>query len=260
MAGKRGGLMRVQKNDVSSRDRDLARLLDEARYFAREENLARLAVFFTVLAFSVALIFLTVLPWEGMRPLVVRFQGVWFRYSLLGDIALFLGCVERARHVRGRGDSLLPSATACLALAHALTSFRDPWGIFFSNALIEFLLFAAILILFYPVLRAASPRLLGIVCVIGSVFLLSVVFCSFFGHFFGLLGLTARSLPVRLFAAHEAGGFYVLMRWGFLFLSVLVIALSFYIIRIRMRLDPGLAGIRERAFGRHDRGAPRHTQ
>jgi hypothetical protein len=226
-----------------------ARLLDESAYFDREERLAGLAAFFTALAFSMALIFLSFLPWEGMRPLVVSFQGFWFRYSVIGDAALFLAACHRMRLTWGEGASIFPSIFACLALAHALTSWHDPWGIFFSNAFIEFLLFAAFLAFLYPYLKIALPRLSRFCGVFFIAALFSIIFCSLFAHLFGILGFTARSLPLRLAAAMQAGYFFILMRWTMLVVSLTAIGLYVYLIAVRARIDPGLAQIRMKVFG-----------
>jgi len=233
---------------VSPNERALLRLLDETGYFAREERLARLASFCMALAFSIALIFLTNLPWEGMRPLVVHFRGFWFRYSVIGDLALFLASCHRARLTWGGRDSLLPSLLALLALAHACTSWHDPWGIFFSNALIEFLLISALPIFLYPHLASLAPRLARIMRVFFAAALGCIACAALLAHFFGILGFTAPILPLRLAAALRAGHFFVLMRWGAIILSLAAIALYLYLVLARERLDPELVAIRERAF------------
>jgi hypothetical protein len=189
-----------------------------------------------------------------MRPLVVRFHGFWFRYSVIGDIVLALACIHRARalwHIgnSNMGASLLPSITACLACGHALTSFHDPWGIFFSNALIEFLLLVSILILMYTLVSPAlSSPLSRCVRAVFITSLLLLAFLSLAAQSLGLIGFTARSLPMRLFAARDAGGYFLQMRWLTLVVGLFAIALISYALHARVRLDPGLAGIRERAL------------
>lgn len=226
-----------------------ARLLRESDFFAREERLGHLASYFAAAACALALIFLSVAPGAGMRPLIVRLPGFWFRYSLIGDLVLLLASYRQARLAWGSSDSLAPCVLGCLSLAHALTSWHDPWGIFFSNALIEFLLLALIIALLYPWLRLALPLLARVSAVIFAILLVCAAFASLFAHIFGLIGFTARSLPARLFAALAAGQYFMLTRWLVLLMSLAGIVLFIYLIIARRRLDPELARIKARVYG-----------
>ena len=226
-----------------------ARLLQESDFFAREERLGHLASYFAAVACALALIFLSVAPGAGMRPLIVHLPGIWFRYSLIGDLVLLLASYRQARLAWGGSDSLAPCVLMCVSLAHAFTSWHDPWGIFFSNALIEFLLLASITAFLYPWLRQAAPLFARVSAVIFTFLLACVAFASIFTHIFGLLGFAARSLPARLFAALAAGQYFMLMRWLVLLVSLAGITLFIYLIIARRRLDPELARIKARVYG-----------
>jgi len=226
-----------------------ARLLQESGYFARSERLGYLASYFAALACALALIFLSVAPGAGMRPLIVRLPGVWFRYSLIGDIVLLLASYRRARLAWGSHDSLAPCLLCCLSLAHALTSWHDPWGIFFSNALIEFLLFFFIIAFLCFWFSLAAPLPARIFVAVCALLLACLAFASIFAHIFGLLGFAARSLPARLFSALAAGQYFAIARWLVLLMSLAGIALCIYLIIARRRLDPDLARMKSRVYG-----------
>jgi uncharacterized membrane protein (DUF485 family) len=228
-------------------DPERAQLLRQSSFFAREERLAHLASYFAAIACAFALIFLSVAPWAGMRPFIVRLPGFWFRYSLIGDLVLLLASYRYASFARG-DEALFPCILACLSLAHACTSWHDPWGIFFSNAFIEFLLFASIPFFLYSHLRSAAPLFARAGAPVYAFFLVYIAFASLFAHIFGLLGFAARSLPVRLSAALASGQYFMTMRWLVLLVSLAAIIACIYLIVARKRLDPELAQIRARVF------------
>jgi hypothetical protein len=220
----------------------------QSDFFAREEKLGYLASYFAAIACALALIFLSVAPGAGMRPLIVHLPGLWFRYSLIGDLVLLLASYRQACFARDNYESLAPAIIMCIALAHALTSWHDPWGIFFSNPLIEFLLLASVIALLYSFLKSAMPLFARISALVFAFLLTCIAFASMLAHIFGLLGFTARSLPARLFSALAAGQYFMIMRWLVLLVSLAGIVLFIWLIIARRRLDPELAHIRAQVF------------
>lgn len=229
-------------------EQSLVKDLEGSRYFVREARLDELGSLLLGLAWSLGLIFLSGAPGHGMQPLLVQLGGLWWRYSLIGDLALVLVCLQYRRGMNQGYQLIVQSVLPLLALLHGLTSWHDPFGVFFSNAFIEWLLLLAFFLLLLPWTGQMGGRTAWALFAGGfSAAILAGLF-SLAAHVLTLLGLAARRLIVKLLAGASVAGLLPWSRWNMAVAALCLILLALYIRQHRFGLDPGLARLRKKAL------------
>lgn len=229
-------------------ERSLVERLRAERYFSREARLDEIAGLLSGLAWCLGLIFFSGAPGQGMQPLVVQIGGVWWRYSLIGNLALVLVCLRYRRAVPNGFQAIVLALVLLLSLLHGLTSWHDPWGVFFSNTFVEWLLLIAVSLLVLPWTGQVGGRAGWALLSAGwSAAILAGLFsCAV--HAMTLLGLAARRLIVRLLAGAGAAGLLPWFRWSMALAAFCLVLLVLHLRRQRAGLDPGLARLRKTAL------------
>ena len=233
-------------------ERSLIERLGREGYFLREARLSETASLLAVLAWGLALVFLSGSPVNGMQPLVVNLGPVWWRYSLFGDLAILLAVFRYCNSIEGQGQRLALGLLGLLAVAHGLTSWHDPWGAVFSNTLIEWLLLLSALVTILPFLQKIGTTIDWCMAGAFAVGAILVALSSFGVHALSLAGLAARRLVVKLVAGAGAGSLLPVYRWGLALSAISLIFLTLRLRRRRLALDPGLGALRKRALLEHE--------
>jgi hypothetical protein len=222
---------------------DLLQRYLEARDWIRESGR-----FFLTFALGLGLLHLSRIPATDYRPLVVILPWGTFRYSLFGDIFLFIVLRRYAPHTPTPAFALFCRAGAVFYLLHGAASLGDGLGLFGTPALLD----AAAL--WYPPLLAlfVLHRLSSLAgriftaggflfAVAGSLTLLSL---NLYGLFYALQAQPGfRFLLSReIFATGSSLG----RLW---FTTGLLQVLLFLFLRLRQeRLIPGYAKMEQRVY------------
>lgn len=215
----------------------------EARNWIRESGR-----FLLTFALGLALLHLSRVPAADYRPLVVILPWGTFRYSLFGDLFLFIVLRRHAPLAPTPAFALFCRAGAAFYLLHGLASLGDGLGLFGTPALLDAAAFwyPPLLALFFLQRLASIP---GRVFTAGGLLLaaagcLTLLSLNIYGLFYAL-----QSHPgIRFLLSREifAAGSSLGRLW---FTAGLLQTVLFLYFRLRQeRLIPGYAKMEQRVY------------